>query len=262
MRYKRVWNSNKPTRGGYARTGQAYPILAVWAKSIPNGRRYLSTELETTLTAGVSYRAQFYVTLADSLWYATRNIGIHFSNTPYSQNTNDLIALTPQVSYSDSAFLTEKLEWIAVSGSFIAQGGERFLAIGNFDSDAETDTMFVPDGGTYAVQPEGAWNVSGYFIDDVSVIPDSIYLSNEELRIENDELRLYPNPTSDQLTVEIGTFSDRTVALFELSGRMVLSQPLRSARETISLGHLPRGIYVVVLKHDGALVERKKLVLQ
>jgi hypothetical protein len=191
-----------------------------------NGRHYLATQLQEPLVGGIGYYAEFHVSMADSLWYATRNLGIHFSATEYTQDVNDLLALTPQVSYQGAEFLDDKIGWTRIAGHFTAQGGERYLAIGNFDTDAETDTLFVPGGGTEAVQSEGYWEESAYFVDDVLLVPDSIYLGNEELEIKNDELLLYPNPAKAELTIETETFSDRMAELFELSGRMVLQQPL------------------------------------
>ncbi|MGB1319238.1 MAG: hypothetical protein ACPG5W_13560, partial [Flavobacteriales bacterium] len=113
---------------------------------------------------------------------------------PHQAGLSAFLALTPQVSYSDLAFLDDKIRWIKVSGSFVAEGGERYLAIGNFNNDSNTDTISVPNGGSLVNQPEGYWDEAGYFIDDVSVIPDSIYLGTNDFEEGKVKLNLYPNP--------------------------------------------------------------------
>jgi OmpA-OmpF porin, OOP family len=56
------------------------------------------------------------------------------------------------------------MNWVAVSGTFVANGTETFLTIGNFKSDANTDTLRTP----FSSSTIGGW--SQLLIDDVSVI--------------------------------------------------------------------------------------------
>jgi OOP family OmpA-OmpF porin len=247
--------------GGYARTGEAYGQITAFGTQVSGFREFVGIELVETLAEGVVYRVEFYLSLADSVNYAVRNVGVHFSQDPHSQNLNVLLSLNPQISYTGLEFLTDKAGWMQIEGSFIAEGGERYIAIGNFDYDTNTDTISVPDGGSYAVQPEGYWDVSGYFIDDVSVIPDSTYLGTED--IEQEELfSLYPNPAKENVTVETKNGHNMHIELYDAIGGLVLKQNMRSSRENIGVGHLPLGMYVIKLLNKGTVVERQRLMLQ
>ncbi len=58
----------------------------------------------------------------------------------------------------------DTLNWIEISGTFIAQGGERYIAIGNFYSDANTETVVVPSGSS-------GFNGAYCYIDSVYLYP-------------------------------------------------------------------------------------------
>jgi len=72
-----------------------------------------------------------------------------------------LLPYTPQINYLGSP-ITDTLNWILISGSYTALGGEKYITIGNFNSDSNTSTAVVNptgSGGTEAY----------YYIDDVYV---------------------------------------------------------------------------------------------
>ena len=213
------------------------------------------------LVDGVGYHARMYVSMMDSAWYATKNIGMLITNDIPPWDLESLLDQTPQVSYEGEDFLDDKIEWVKIEGSFVANGGERYLTIGNFDDDAHTDTLFVPGGGIPPSFSEEYWASSYYYIDGVSLIPDSIYLGNDELSIENEELSIYPNPATENLTIETRNWQGRELMLLDATGRVILQQSLDSSSSKMNTRHLPRGVYVVVLQERGVVVGRRRLVL-
>lgn len=253
--------------GGYPRTGSAYGQFNAWSKTLEL-REFMGVELMTSLHEGVTYRLRLFLSLQDSVNYAVRNVGAHFSTQPHPQDLTALLSLEPQVRYEGETFLDDKSSWMQVSGTFTAQGGERYLAIGNFDDDTHTDTMTVPNGGSLVNHPEGYWDVAGYFIDDVSVVPDSIYLSNEELGIRNDELEVYPNPATDRITVSLGTAAPQTnattLAVTDMLGRRIYLQTLKQVQGdgavAIEVSSWPSGVYVVQVMDGSGNVRSAKFL--
>lgn len=75
-------------------------------------------------------------------------------------NSNSVIGLAAQVQYS-GPLLDDDDGWMRVSGEFIASGDEEYLTIANFHPDSSTDTV--------RVNGYPNWDISYYFIDDVSV---------------------------------------------------------------------------------------------
>ena len=171
------------------------------------------------------------------------------------------MALEPQVRYEGAEFLTDKEGWMKVEGSFTAQGGERYLTIGNFDTDEETDTLFVSGGGAFRPNQPDFFKLAYYYIDGVSVIPDSIYLGIDGIR-NKEVLNLYPNPATETFNIETESKQQQELQLFDATGRLVLQRYLNTARQEIGVGHLPRGVYVAVLQKEGIVVARRKVLLQ
>jgi gliding motility-associated-like protein len=164
-------------------TGIGYAGFGVYVNQPPwsNYREYIQVKLIDSLVITKKYAVSFFVSLMDSSNYGTDDIGAYFSDTAIFKNISDyspFTIYTPQITNLQGNFLTDKENWIKISGIYISHGGEQYLTIGNFYDDANTDTIIV-SGGSLSQMKE-----SGYYIDDVSVtlIPDTI----EPVPPEND----------------------------------------------------------------------------
>jgi hypothetical protein len=149
----------------YARTGNAYAGFAAYFPNRNFNREYLEVELTSALISGEAYCVEFYVSLADTSRTAISNLGMYFSNDSlvYDSSAAWRIPVIPQVINSSSNIIADKDNWVKISGSFIAQGGERFVTIGNFSDSSVVTSMNIPTPGA------GVMTDSYYFIDDVSV---------------------------------------------------------------------------------------------
>jgi len=139
-------------------TGQAY--AGFHARTVDLYREYVETPLSSPLVAGQTYQVSFYVSLADECQWAVDKIDAYLSVGPV--NTLYTLALTPQVSNPVGSFITDKAGWTAISGQYVAAGGEDHVVIGNF-SDNPSTTPQTGQGGAYR------W--AYYYLDDVSVTP-------------------------------------------------------------------------------------------
>ncbi len=72
--------------------------------------------------------------------------------------------------------------------------------------------------------------------------------------------RIWPNPATETFAIEAA--HGRSVTLFDMTGRIVLHTPVQSHKETIGIGHLPNGIYVVAVEMRDGSVIRQRLVRQ
>jgi len=192
---------------------------------------------------------EFYVSMMDSLWYASKNIGAYFSAAQPINDVDSIENYQPQVRY-DGGFIVNKEGWTRVSGSFVAQGGERFLSIGNFDTYEATDMMFVSGGGISPSHSATFWESAGYFIDDVSVVPDSITSVQEE-EMEH-SYKLYPNPNTGSFTLDMD-IAETDVAymdLWSISGQRVTSSVLQSGSNALHFD-LATGLYLYRINVNG-----------
>ncbi len=164
-----------PTNGTgyqYAKTGDAYIALYLINGLTQNNRNYIETKLQDTLRLGSCYYVEFYTNLGNTQKYACNNIGLLLTNNAVYVDTIShplgVLPANPQILNYGNPIITDTLNWVKVSGIYKAQGGEQYITIGNFKTDAQTSYK--------QVQPTG-YNGAGYLIDDVSVIPlDSIPL--------------------------------------------------------------------------------------
>jgi hypothetical protein len=160
--------SSVPQNGtGYqeAHSGNAYTgAFAHGGPNEQNAREYIQIELSESITAGVPYIVSFWVSLADQLRISVNTWGAHFSQEQISGNMYDVLDYVPQILNTSDNPLTDKVNWMLVTDTFISNtGGERFITIGNFNEDGESDTLTVSS-------EDGQQNKSYYLIDDVSVL--------------------------------------------------------------------------------------------
>jgi hypothetical protein len=115
-----------------------------------NAREYLQCELTDSLIFNEKYLVKFF-TLTGVLSnnspgnFASNNIGLHFSDTLLHTNNEYVIPLISQVKYFNNEIISDTSTWTKVSGIYEAEGGEKFMTVGNFNFDSETNFIcFFP----------------------------------------------------------------------------------------------------------------------
>ncbi|MBL4653254.1 MAG: zinc-dependent metalloprotease [Flavobacteriales bacterium] len=76
-------------------------------------------------------------------------------------------------------------------------------------------------------------------------------------------LKLYPNPTSEHLTIEILTpFTLGEIYLYDIMGKAVLSKPVTNKKSELKLDHLASGIYYLSISLDNESATSKKIIIR
>ena len=70
-------------------------------------------------------------------------------------------------------------------------------------------------------------------------------LNVEDLIIEGKQLFIYPNPTSNFITIKSDQLMNSMFNLFDQQGRKVMNGKLRGKNTEVSIGKLPQGIYTI-----------------
>jgi hypothetical protein len=152
-----------PRTGNIMGSGTFYRVASSGCSPNP-WYEYLEGTLSTPLTVGQTYYAEFYISAADQAQYHCNGQGMYFSTTLVNTGTcNYLVAPTYTPLFSSSAVITDKVNWVQVSGTFTAVAPYQYFIIGNFLNTASTTVVNNPTGGTNG----NAY----YFIDDVLVTP-------------------------------------------------------------------------------------------
>lgn len=148
-------NDTSPFKG--ARSGSGYAGLRYQKKY----KEFLQVKLAEPLKRGNKYQFEMYIRLGFWSNATLRSIGAHFSKGGYqglgSLSKSNLIDTTIKKGGLFNAY-----DWIRISGVYIADGGEKFLTIGNFSENVRKD--MVKDN----VMKVG-FKEAYYFVDDVSL---------------------------------------------------------------------------------------------
>jgi len=166
-------------------TGDAY--AGIYCYAIDDYREYIQGELIETLTKDEVYTISFNLSLAEKSSFSIKNISVLFTgerigykiqnksilNTP--QNINKFSNLTDKfinleelkTEFSQvfkdplEAFYEDKNDWMKVTFSYEAKGFEKFITIGNFNSNNTTEVN--------QVLADYEHSFAYYYIDDISV---------------------------------------------------------------------------------------------
>jgi choice-of-anchor B domain-containing protein len=106
-----------------------------------------------------------------------------------------------------------------------------------------TGSFFVP-------QQSGAYTVLTTDANGCEAIslPLDVELINAVTNALPASWKVYPNPASDWLTIELPGAGQAVYALYDLTGRMAMKGTISEEKKAISLEHLEGGIYILEIK--------------
>lgn len=160
-----------------ARDGEAYAGLVTYSAGKKNYREYLQSKLKRPLQSGEKICVEYFVSTGDKSRYVTDGIGLHFSKGKIKGKGDKLVDARPQIRNLNLNLLDGFGTWVKISDMFIAQGGEQYITMGNFDSDVMTTVLKRTDN-------DPSLNKWSYiYIDDLSVYPVQ---NREECSCAND----------------------------------------------------------------------------
>jgi len=149
--------------GGYA------GIVAYQAQAT-DAREYIQSPLSSPLVAGLKYRVRFHVSLAEFFEYGVDRMGAHLRTGAI--DPNNVPAMAPQVQNPPTQVLSDKTNWMMISGTFKANGGEDHVVLGNLATDANTMALSTGSGGfTQAYYYVDMVTVKRADITDITILP-------------------------------------------------------------------------------------------
>jgi hypothetical protein len=200
-------------------------IFTYYQNGLQEQREWIMVPLLEPMSVGQTYYCSFRANAAfggyaqyPTIWLASSNLGMLFTTDdrqwydgdPLPAPLNQAHVLYPQV-------LADTVGWTLVSGSFVADSAYQYLMIGNFFSNALTDTLHFADPNS--VFP---WYPRGYTLVDavcVSPNPAGCDLGQGVGEVIADGPVLFPNPAHDQLVV--GGRSGARLSAMDAVGRVV-----------------------------------------
>lgn len=129
-------------------------------------RSYISTRMTTDMVKGQLYCIKFRASLADISKYAVNNLGVHFTKHETKVETENSLILNDYIVTDNNPVVTETEGWHLYCKIVQGQGFERYMTIGNFESDDKTRAEKVKRPSGFSRMQE---NMAYYYIDDVMV---------------------------------------------------------------------------------------------
>jgi hypothetical protein len=152
----------------WPRNGNNYLLSTIFFK--PNtsqtGRGYPRNTLKQTLQSGKIYCVKYYYCITNQSSAGIDGLGAYFGNNTLdtiTQCDKPIVYLTPQVQNPTNNILTDTLNWSLLTATFVANGTEKFMLLGNFKSDIATNSIVINPTNLPLVATD-------FLFDDVSVI--------------------------------------------------------------------------------------------
>ncbi len=240
--------------------GKAYMGLANFDKNTANYREYIAVKLSKTLETNRTYCFSLRASLADSVTYACNNISLGFF-----YDTSQFIDLTfsPNKILNPNSFhnltkniVIDKLNWTLLSTSFKALGNENYLVIGNFNNDANTDTLKLHNGN---VNDLAGYEVAYYYLDSIT-LKECIDLQKQINQFEFNLITPNGDGYNDSFDFSNYDVSEFSFQVFNRWGNLVFKtndKRLKWYGQNNDYKPLPNGTYYYLIN---AIDENNKLI--
>jgi hypothetical protein len=226
---------------------------------------YLQATLTEPLVPGEPYLVSFHAANLPGGYLCVNGLGAALSVGPLATlGYTQPVAFEPQV---ESEQVICGSEWVNICGVVVPNEPVDHITIGTFRSQGEFQLI-----GNQA-------NPSYYFIDDVVVahvtdpgcvtgIGDVPPMDENSNGDEGDDLRIYPNPANDRVTMMLdASMSGQrgVIEVFDVTGKRVHAQEVSSlnALQRLDLSSEWReGLYLVVVKVEGQEPRNARVVVK
>jgi OmpA-OmpF porin, OOP family len=150
--------SNDTSKYKGARTGDCYAGLRFQKKY----KEFIQVKFSEPLHRGTTYEYEMYVRLAFWSNASLKSFGALFTKIGY-KSKNDVVRSALIDSVSKKGSFVNGYQWFKISGQYIADGGEKYLTIGNFSPNVKKDMVRM---NVFKLGFKEAY----YFVDDISLV--------------------------------------------------------------------------------------------
>lgn len=150
--------SNDTSSQKGARTGSCYAGLRFQKKY----KEFLQVKLAEPLHRGTTYEYEMYIRLAFWSNASLKSFGALFTKIGY-KSQGDVVRTALIDSVSKKGSFINGYKWFKISGKYLADGGEKYITIGNFSPNVKKDMVRM---NVFKFGFKEAY----YFIDDISLV--------------------------------------------------------------------------------------------
>ena len=261
----------------YARTDSNYIGLGTFYNYLENptqGHNYYAREwagvrLADTLKPGKCYEFTMYVSRAEKNGFNVSCLGAYFtkdslytellSEPPWYISPFPLEKDSIQVLQDPTEPIWDTVNWVPITGTFKAKGGEAFLYIGNLLK----DEYYTPLPIQPYSNPDSTYcQFSYFFIDDVTLYeidePCGVGINENKAG----EIKIYPNPAQDFVSIELPKNINQTqLSIYNLTGQLISQKQITQPSKQIPIAELSNGTYIFVIQNGDKVIGRQRVVV-
>lgn len=121
-----------------AKDGSNYAGIVAFSYGDKMARTYLSAKLSVPMKKGTKYCVQFNVSLAEGSKYSCNQIGMNIGKKAFGTEEKTSIIDKANILHPSNKIFNAAYNWEQVCETYEAEGGEKFITIGNFSSNEDT----------------------------------------------------------------------------------------------------------------------------
>ena len=168
-------------------------------------------------------------------------------------NQNCLINMTPN--NSSAAF-----DMLVVAKD--ASGNFQILNTQKTGNNFVTDINMTASFNQFtAIIYRNDYNVTDQLSEDYSLKVQNVSATAIPMLNGSTDVKLFPNPASDQINIEAGNMSGLDIQIIDILGRVIYISLLQPDKQIINTSSLENGIYFVTLKEKDKVVFARKVIV-
>jgi hypothetical protein len=205
----------------YAADGNAYVGMVTYGlndNSYWQTREIIGCKLNSQMEIGIKYFIKFKAsfTLNDfETGIAVNKLGVLFSNTQHSYIDS---GSTPPINnfahfFTDS-IIQDTLNWVTIFGSFVSDDNYEYMYIGNFFENSQTDRLILIDD---SLQNPASY----YYIDDIVVSTDSIFVLRQKPNISIKNVSVFINSNNELVLLNLNPNINYSILIYNINGKLI-----------------------------------------
>jgi hypothetical protein len=228
--------------------GVSYAGFQAYSGFTTDQREYIEVELNNSLIAGQEYRFRGFFSSSNEAMYSVNRIGIVFSVDSIQTTAFNVIDSIPEIFLDTLFVINDTANWILLETMYTATGGERFITIGNFFTDAAT---------MVSVSNASGYGWAYYYLDSISLTIYDTGIPNNSAPLNvsvNTFLKLDDKFTATNLP------SNSCLNIYDSRGRIVYRN--ENYQNDLSGNELSFGMYLYEFILPDSSRKTGKLVVQ
>jgi hypothetical protein len=203
-------------------------------------REYLQVELISTLIANENYKLSFFFSKSDKCIFSASNFGAFLTSTEI--NTADYLLLNnqPQITNNSANIINDTSNWIFFEETYQATGGEKYLILGNFLDNTNTNLT---------IENYGTIDISHILIDDI------VFELNNQNIIDETHSNYNIFYMSGK-TLHFNKLDYYNINIINSVGQKIIE----SSENNINLNFLPSGIYYLNITDKLGNIFKQKII--